>query len=372
MTALETSTLASPLLAVSKVIVIIIAIYIVAVRGQLRYSTRFTWYWFAWIIWLILEFTLFFNAGKGTGFLHTFFAPSCFLLVLYFCIMNPKAEIHFVFGFIVLYLLTGAYSLYLSFSIGTMYWDTGRLVSNLVFWPLCPFVFVPRVRKQEYQYLLIIPMVIICILLAKRSAIINVGLELFVYSLFLFRNKSNNKTWHILLYIGVIVAAAVFISSGFRSFIDSTFERFETMQSDQGSGRVEIYESSFRNIDTFSFLEILVGRGYGSIVEIGNTNAHNDALQLFYEFGLVGLFFYVALIVILFIRLKTVKKYATDYYVGYAFCVITIIVLGMFSNLIHFNSYFAFLCSYLGMTEAVIFRNRKKAAFVTTANIKWQ
>ena len=103
---------------------------------------------------------------------------------------------------------------------------------------------------------------------------------------------------------------------------------------------------------------MIAGRGYGSFKETGHTNAHNDALQLLYEFGLIGLMFYIALLLILFRRLKVVKKYAEEYYVGYIFCFITIVVLGMFSNLITFNSYFAFLCSYLAMAEAGVYRQR--------------
>lgn len=365
MQALQTATYASPLLAAAKFSIIIIAIYIVALKGGFRYKTTLSRFWVIWIIWLILEFTLFFNSGSGISFLHCFFAPFCFLLVLYYCIMSPENEDKIVAGFVILYLLTGAYSVYLSFYIGTVYWETGKLVSNLVFWPLCAFVFVPVVKKQLFQYLLLVPMIIVTLLLAKRSAMIIIALEVVIYSFYQLRNsKKKARGKSLILYLIIAVIAVVEISSRFSSFTDSTFSRFETIQEDQGSGRIEVYQTALNKINEFSPLDYLVGRGYGSIVEINNSAAHNDALQLFYEFGIVALFLYIAFIILLFLRIKIVKKYAREYLVGYLFCIITIIVLGLFSNLIPFNSYFAFICSYLGMTEAAVYKSTHQTSIV--------
>jgi len=91
-------------------------------------------------------------------------------------------------------------------------------------------------------------------------------------------------------------------------------------------------------------------------LRIGNSAAHNDALQFFYEFGFVGFSLYLAFIIILLRRIRIIRNYAMDYYVGYLFCVITAIILGLFSNLVAFNSYFAFICSYLGVAEAAVYR----------------
>lgn len=359
-TALDTATFASPLLATSKIAIIIIAIYVVALRGQFSYSNALTRFWSLWITWLIVEFTILFNSGSGYGCLHSFFAPSCFFLVYYLCLLNPLSEKKLVQGFIILYLLTGAYSVYLSFYIGTVYWETGKLVSNLVFWPLCAFVFVPIVKKQLLQYFLLVPMIIISLLLAKRSAMIIIVLEVLVYSFYQLKYAQKrvrgNKRSDIFLYLIVGTIAVGIISSKFSTFTESTFSRFETMQDDQGSGRVEVYQSAISKIENFSSFDILFGRGSGSIVEIGNSAAHNDALQFFYEFGFVGFSLYLAFIIILLRRIRIIRNYAMDYYVGYLFCVITAIILGLFSNLVAFNSYFAFICSYLGVAEAAVYR----------------
>lgn len=357
MTALQTATKASSLLAISKFTIILIAIYVVIIKSNFRFSTTLSNYWLLWMSWLFLEFTVFFNAGSGLGFLHCFFAPFCFFLVLYLCIINPENENKIVTGFVILYLLVGAYSVYLSFYIGDFYWITGKLVSNLVFWPLCAFVFVPIVRKQLLQYLLLVPMIIFALLLAKRSAMIIITLEILFFSYFLLTSKKREmKRKYVFLYLIVVAFAFVEISSRMSSFTDSTLSRFETIEEDQGSGRIGIYQSFLSQIQYFSLGDLLYGRGHGSIGEMGHSAVHNDALQLFIQYGLVGLLFYVALIIILLSRIGMVKRYAKDCLVGYLFCVITIIVMGLVSNLIPLNSYFAFPCSYLALTEARIYR----------------
>jgi len=122
-----------------------------------------------------------------------------------------------------------------------------------VFWPLCAFVFVPIVKKQLLQYFLLVPMIIISLLLAKRSAMIIIVLEVLVYSFYQLKYAQKrvrgNKRSNIVLYLIVGAIAVGIISSKFSTFTESTFSRFETMQDDQGSGRVEVYQSAISKIE---------------------------------------------------------------------------------------------------------------------------
>lgn len=360
MTALETAVVASSALAISKVIVMIISLYLLFFKGGINRQTPLGKYWFVWVLWLLIEFLFFLARGDNSNILsytHNFFSPLCFYLVYTLCIKSQASSKYLVLDFVLLFLFTGGYALYLSFTYNTSTIEAGRFVSNLVFWPLCPFVFVPLVRRPILRYVLFVPMMVLVVILAKRSAMIILLLELIVFSYTQLKttDKKNRKR-NFILYIIIGVGALGVISTNLSQFTNSSFSRFETMQEDRGSGRVDVYNSAMSNIENFSIIDLFFGRGFSSINEIGNTNAHNDALQIFYEYGFVGLLLYLALFVILFRRLKKVRKFAEDYYVGYIFCIITIVVLGMFSNLITFNSYFAFICSYLGMAEAAVYR----------------
>ena len=361
MTALETETFASSFLALAKVAIIIISLFLILRGGISKYKSTLKKYWYAWFFFLFIEYLLYLLVGNGGAFeyLHNFFAPFCFLLVYYLCILNSRSVDYLIWGFVGLFLFTGGYAVYLTFTYSIRLIEVGNLVSNLVFWPTCAFVFIPAVRNQVLKFVMFVPMVLLVLLLAKRSAMIIVILELFVFSFSMLKNSKHSKgKISLVLYIVIGLITLNFITSNFSQFTENTFERFEEMEDDKGSGRVAIYKIVSKNVLSFSPIEMIVGRGYGSFKETGHTNAHNDALQLLYEFGLIGLMFYIALLLILFRRLKVVKRYAEEYYVGYIFCFITIVVLGMFSNLVTFNSYFAFLCSYLAMAEAGVYRQR--------------
>lgn len=365
MTALETESLASSSLALTKVVIMILALYLILRGGFNKYKSKLKRFWFAWIIFLIIEFLLYLLIGEGGGlsYLHTLFAPFCFLLMYYLCILSPNPEKYIVWGFVCLFLFTGGYAVYLTLTYSIRLIEVGNFVSNLVFWPICAFVFVTVVRNQLLKFILFVPMIILAIFMAKRSAMIIVFLELCVFSFSLLNNSKRSRgKLSLVIYIVIGLMTLSFITSNFSQFTESTFARFEEMDEDKGSGRVTIYQIASKNVLSFSPFEMMLGRGYGSFKETGHTNAHNDALQLLYEYGFVGLLFYIAFLLILFGRLKMVKKYAERYYVGYIFCIITIVVLGMFSNLITFNSYFAFLCSYLAMAEAAIYRSKRAIA----------
>lgn len=361
MTALETESFASSSLAWTKVAIIITALYLILRGGISKYRSTLKKYWYAWFFFLIIEFLLYLIVGNGGVFeyLHNFFAPFCFLLVYYLCILNSKSSDYLIWGFVGLFLFTGGYAVYLTLTYSIRLIEVGNLVSNLVFWPTCAFVFIPAVRNQVLKFVMFVPMILLVLFLAKRSAIIIVVLEILFFSFSMLKNSRRSKgKMSLVLYIVIGLITLNYITSNFSQFTENTFERFEEMEDDKGSGRVVIYQIVTKNVLSFSPIEMIAGRGYGSFKETGHTNAHNDALQLLYEFGLIGLMFYIALLLILFRRLKVVKKYAEEYYVGYIFCFITIVVLGMFSNLITFNSYFAFLCSYLAMAEAGVYRQR--------------
>ena len=361
MTALETESFASSSLAWTKVAIIITALYLILKGGINKYRSTLKKYWYAWFFFLIIEFLLYLIVGNGGVFeyLHNFFAPFCFLLVYYLCILNSKSSDYLIWGFVGLFLFTGGYAVYLTLTYSIRLIEVGNLVSNLVFWPTCAFVFIPAVRNQVLKFVMFVPMILLVLFLAKRSAMIIVVLEILFFSFSMLKNSRRSKgKMSLVLYIVIGLITLNYITSNFSQFTENTFERFEEMEDDKGSGRVAIYQIASKNVLSFSPIEMIAGRGYGSFKETGHTNAHNDALQLLYEFGLIGLMFYIALLLILFRRLKVVKKYAEEYYVGYIFCFITIVVLGMFSNLITFNSYFAFLCSYLAMAEAGVYRQR--------------
>lgn len=360
MKALGSEIAVSSWLAITKSIVILIAFYEFYFIGGNSVKTKFTKYWNAWIIWLVIDFLFLFRSGTGVSFIHSFFTPFCFLLTFVLAVFCEKSEKWIIMGFTILFLITGFQTIQLSILYGGLALDeASKFASNLVFWPLCAFVFTSLLKRKIYSFALFAVMIIITLLTAKRSATIIISIEILIYIIYNFRSiKRKNGVLNIMIFTSIAMAVVYIINSRFDSFVQNITRRFSVMADSEGSGRLPIYRTTIQQIGDFNLFELLFGKGYGSIVHIGNTNAHNDALQVLYEYGFVGLTFYLYMIILLLQRLKYVKCYAEQYYIGYVFCIITIFVLGMVSNLTVFNSYFAFICTYIALTEAAIYRKQ--------------
>lgn len=127
---------------------------------------------------------------------------------------------------------------------------------------------------------------------------------------------------------------AVFVYIGTMGGND-VFERFEGIQDDNGSGRTDVWAETWRlisNQDAFSFF---IGNGFNSVVHNSrlSLSAHNDYLEAWFDFGLIGFFLYVISMILLFNDifkcLKAKKEYASAMSVVGAL----IMVLSMISHI---------------------------------------
>ena len=93
---------------------------------------------------------------------------------------------------------------------------------------------------------------------------------------------------------------------------NNVFERFETIQEDNGSGRTEVW----RLINNQGILTYLTGNGFNSVVINSRLvlSAHDDYLEAWFDFGLIGLILYVVSILCVFtqtaISILKKKNYA--------------------------------------------------------------
>ena len=109
--------------------------------------------------------------------------------------------------------------------------------------------------------------------------------------------KIFSKWYFWLLLVGLIVSG--YYLYGVVS--ETVTFRFNQLEEDGGSGRNIIYERIFYSFQQSEWNEKLFGQGYQSVVNINNgALAHNDLLQLLYDFGVVGvglfLMFFLSLV----------------------------------------------------------------------------
>lgn len=321
-------------------------------------NSNFSLFWVIWMIWMFFIIALLrINFPSRSTIWSSLFSPMIFLFCYSARKKIDKTSINFIFiiGFVVLFGLAFYINLkymnYREIEIGEE-----MVVTNLVFWCLCatPFFFI--VSRRWLQMVLLLLAIIIVLLTYKRSANICMGLIVFFYFIHLRKTTKRNLSSSFMVLLGILVGFFV-ISNYFSNAFSGVRYRMSTIQSTQGTGRIPIYHAVINVLKTNDFIDWFLGRGAGSIRITRHTNAHNDALQMLFEFGIVGLVLYIVLLWNIIKRTRILRRIKSSYYFGYLVSLVIFVVLGFVSNLVVFYSYFSFICAYWGLAEYEITQN---------------
>lgn len=127
----------------------------------------------------------------------------------------------------------------------------------------------------------------------KRTAMLGlVFAVLFYLAAIYYQKKIRFKT---LVFIIIIAIIGNFIfDSVNEEFGGRIVERVESIKTDKGTGRLEIYDNVFNAIGQWGIPEYLFGEGRGNIgFYTGGLSAHNEFLEVFFSWGICGFFAYL-------------------------------------------------------------------------------
>lgn len=222
---------------------------------------------------------------------------------------------------------------------------------SFAFFSFLPLIFFFR---NDYLKLLFLAFYGVLILLAgKRSSTIAYIICVFIYLFYYIVIQTSHRRGDLLkkasLFIAAIIAF-IFLYRYFSSQVQSIIERFRLIEDDGGSGRNEIYrqiiDESFRG----NSVDLLFGHGYSSVLKHFEIGAHNDFLEVLYDYGIFALFLYIILLFRIVARWfhftkKTDKEVEFSYVLLVNFVII--LVLGMLNCMIT-STYFNFV-NYLAL-----------------------
>lgn len=169
----------------------------------------------------------------------------------------------------------------------------------------------------------------------KRGGVMALALGLLAYIITQQIVSKRNKFSKVIIGIAILlIFACIFFYIGTLGD-NNIFERFETIQEDQGSGRTEVWEEAWRLINNQGFGNYLIGNGFNTVVENSFLllSAHNDYLEAWFDFGLIGVLLYSIAILgylrITFLCVLRKRKYAPEM----VLLASTIIVLSLISHI---------------------------------------
>lgn len=233
-------------------------------------------------------------------------------------------------GIISFFIYSGRFALWL-FS-ENRYWSAGGI--NSIYYCLALFLFIYLSKNKIINMIMIITISLLTIVSAKRTAFI--VLVICIIGPVIFLTKKKQKVAKRIKMI-IILAIASCILGVFLQHVSKTmnitiFERFSTLQEDGGSGRVDTYELVWKAFKNSTVIEQIFGHGFNAVFldKVSVSSAHNDFLEVLYDFGILGFFMYILLMI--------------------SFCQYTVILYKKRSNL--FSIYIATLCSYIIISMA--------------------
>lgn len=257
------------------------------------------------------------NYGKAyfpDGFTLTVFKLSfCFLALTVFSEFNISILDNCSNG--TLRILLVAYIAYCILFIICIIKGYNRFVStsiNTVYYIvlLIPLVFL--LRNNIIKILLLAIGLFSVIISNKRTAFLAAILALLIPYIIHMYSKNRKKISMGLIGLLLLGVGTYYFYEYISNIMNvDIIARFASIAEDGGSNRIIIYRSVWQAFNNSSLLGKVMGHGYNSVYydSICGTSAHNDYLEVLYDYGIVGLFLYLSFLINIMKYIFRFRKY---------------------------------------------------------------
>jgi O-antigen ligase len=352
--------------------------------AQLRSSSTLLKLLFFWIFWLPLTCFLLLSDGLYAsikGLMEVLYCPLFFIVFYVFTTKQPALSQKMVSAFMVLLVFVS-----LLFSFVFVY-QNSQLRGSLLYTQL----------NDVYYVLMLLPWVLLCkkplirnlgiFLVAgivfwslKRTALIALIAASMVYLLTecFCSQKRLKLRWVITSFIVILGVFLMFYE--FEKKTAGTFStRIASISEDSGSGRLEIYASVIDAQWRSSALGWALGHGHNGVRRervhatgggwdgVRTLSAHNDWLEVLFDYGLPGLamysMFHIGLMGVALDLLRKRSRYGPAMAASY----VLFFIMSMTSHLVLYPTYFSYLMAFWGMVSAVQRQEKAHARVAATA-----
>lgn len=351
----------SPVSAYALMAVVALCLAVILRQGfRLLWQSKLTRLIFA--LWIICLFDAFLFGNPRTPMFKLTLVVSLWELVyLMFYIFqrtNPecvKISHMFMVGFAVIAALVFLYSNNMrSMMLAEL---KGREGNNLIFYILTLLPWLLLSSSKKHKTIILFIATVLCVISLKRSSQIMIICidAFFVYQEFIKGMHNKFKAAIISLVLLCVFSLLVVYSNQLTESF--AMERMSSVVEDEGNGRIEHWKDAWGLIQSEqSVFKMIFGHGYCAVeVDMNQEfhSAHNDFLEVMYDFGILSFLIFIAIHICLIKRLVYLLKTKSSYKIGFCASYIIFFGMSMVSHLVIYPSYFILLTSYWGMIEAV-------------------
>ena len=101
-----------------------------------------------------------------------------------------------------------------------------------------------------------------------------------------------------------------------------------------GSGRSVIWGQVISMISSSNVYQLLFGHGHDSVFKVLQFSAHNDFLEVLYDYGLFAFMFYVAVYIKIIIDLRRMIRERYPYSTALAVSLVVFLIVSFYSHLV--------------------------------------
>lgn len=196
----------------------------------------------------------------------------------------------------------------------SMYFELPPMIISYYTLYILPLIMLVCGNKRKIFFVIFTCIILISSI--KRGGIVAMGCGLISYGFVsaLISKKFNMK--HIitsLVVIGLLTTIFIFMAD---TDDNNLMERFAGMEDDGGSDRTIVWSVVANMINNSDFFSLVFGHGYNAVAQDASVgvSAHNDFLEITYDYGLMGgvlyLFAFLSLIGDVFLYIKNKTSYA--------------------------------------------------------------
>lgn len=304
------------------------------------------------LLWLFLmPLFSWINGVNIPGYIYPLLWPLIYEMTYMFCRQQERRTLQLG----KLYVAIALVGLYLFFLTRIDIYQGRSPQTNTIYFVLLTLPWLLYNRKSQTQLTLMIVFSLFVFLSLKRSAMLSLAVMWFFYTLNVLRSR-RGKILSFFLLVAVFGGISLlfnFIDEQYGGLLDERVNREET---DQGRNRLAIWEVTRAMISATPPAQMLVGHGHFAVRRDSplGISAHNDFLEVIYDYGLIIFVLYLGLWAHVIRRSIYLYRVHSPLFLPYSTSLSIFIVMSMVSHLILYTSYILFLVMFWAAAETLI------------------
>lgn len=314
------------------------------------------------LLWLtIMPVIMFINNAPVTDTIQTILWPFIFETTYLCCRFNVKRWAFMKYIYVIVAVIGASYFL-------TTRVDADRQTNTIYFFALTvPFLLYNTGKRNMVVIIMLFS--VMALLSMKRSMMLTMIL---IWTFYLINGMRSRKKKIYAIVLSLVLLGGIYFAYDKVDEVTGGLltQRVTKEETAEGLGREAIWGLTVDMIQKSSPEKLITGHGHYGVKKnsILDISAHNDFLEVIYDYGLIIFFLYLCLWGYVIRRFYYLYKNQSDLYVPYAASLSIFLIMSLVSHLILYTSYFNYLVMFWGMTEAMI-ETEKKTLFLKKSQV---